>query len=208
MASKPYLCKKIITMNNITPCPVLECVVDVIEDVISGIKVEYASESTVILKDGNAAIKIEQVSDSNKNTITIHIKDPKDIILSEDLLPDLQNIHQSAKGSLKTELQNTTIIINGLDIETQLVYQSAKDAFDQISNSYEFIKTLEKEVTKIKSTLKFGSNVFDLTVSYAQAQVLITPEFSSSFNAAVKKTIEDDALKVQNVLNIMFKENK
>ncbi|MBB2148657.1 hypothetical protein [Pedobacter gandavensis] len=194
-------------MNNITPYPVLECVVSIIEDVISGIKVDYTSESKATLIDGNAGILLEQQSDSNGN-LTINIKDPKDIILSEDLLPDLQELHKSAKGALKTELEKTTIIINGLDVETQLVYQSAKDAFDQISNSYEFVKTLEKEVSKIKSTLKFGSNVFDLTVSNEQGQILISPEFASSFNAAIQKTVEDDALKVQNVLNIMFKENK
>ncbi|WP_316839796.1 hypothetical protein [Pedobacter gandavensis] len=192
-------------MNNITPHPVLEHVVNIIKNVISDIKIDYTSESTANLKDGNAFIILEQVFDSSKNSATILIKDPKDIIFSEDLLPDLKHLHDGTTGAFKTELQNATVIINDLDVATQIIFESAKDAFDQISNSYELVKTIEKEISKVKSTFKFGSNVFNLTIADGEDLICITPEFAPSYNAAIQKTIEDDALKVQNSLNSIFK---
>ncbi|WP_222537829.1 hypothetical protein [Pedobacter polysacchareus] len=191
-------------MSNITPNPVLEHVVNVIKNVISDIKIEYTSTNVANLKDGNAPISLEQHLDES-GKLAIFIKDPKDIIFSEDLLPELNSLDEGVKGALKSELQAATIIINDLNVATQIIFQSAKDAFDQISNSYEFAKNIEKDITKVKSTFKFGSNVFDLTILNEPELISITPEFAASFNPAIKKTIEDDAQKVQNALNAMFK---
>ncbi|WGQ11395.1 hypothetical protein QG516_06980 [Pedobacter gandavensis] len=191
-------------MSNITPNPVLEHVVNVIKNVISDIKIEYTSTNVANLKDGNAPISLEQHFDES-GKLAIFIKDPKDIIFSEDLLPELNSLDEGVKGALKSELQAATIIINDLNVATQIIFQSAKDAFDQISNSYEFAKNIEKDITKVKSTFKFGSNVFDLTILNEPELISITPEFAASFNPAIKKTIEDDAQKVQNALNAMFK---
>ncbi|ALL05433.1 hypothetical protein AQ505_07980 [Pedobacter sp. PACM 27299] len=191
-------------MSNITPNPVLEHVVNVIKNVISDIKIEYTSTNVANLKDGNAPIYLEQHLDES-GKLAIFIKDPKDIIFSEDLLPELNSLDEGVKGALKSELQAATIIINDLNVATQIIFQSAKDAFDQISNSYEFAKNMEKDITKVKSTFKFGSNVFDLTILNEPELISITPEFAASFNPAIKKTVEDDARKVQNALNAMFK---
>lgn len=193
-------------MNNITPYPILEHVVNVIKNTISDIKVEYVTVSTVQLKDGNDAIHLEQKIDSSSNFATILIKDPKEIIFSEDLLPTLQNLHEGAKGDLKVALQTTTVIINNLDVETQLVFQSVKDAFDQISNSYELLKIIEKETTKVKTTFKFGTHKFDLTVINEKDQILIEPEFASSFDPTIKKTIETDSSRVQKAVQAILKE--
>lgn len=191
-------------MSNITPNPVLEHVVNVIKNVISDIKIEYTSTNVANLKDGNAPIYLEQHLDES-GKLAIFIKDPKDIIFSEDLLPELNSLDEGVKGALKSELQAATIIINDLNVATQIIFQSAKDAFDQISNSYEFAKNIEKDITKVKSTFKFGSNVFDLTILNEPELISITPEFADSFSPAIKKTVEDDAQKVQNALNAMFK---
>lgn len=191
-------------MSNITPNPVLEHVVNVIKNVISDIKIEYTSTNVANLKDGNAPIYLEQHLDES-GKLAIFIKDPKDIIFSEDLLPELNSLDEGVKGALKAELKAASIIINDLNVATQIIFQSAKDAFDQISNSYEFAKNIEKDITKVKSTFKFGSNVFDLTILNEPELISITPEFADSFNPAIKKTVEDDAQKVQNALNAMFK---
>ena len=191
-------------MSNITPNPVLEHVVNVIKNVISDIKIEYTSTNVANLKDGNAPIYLEQHLDES-GKLAIFIKDPKDIIFSEDLLPELNSLDEGVKGALKSELQAATIIINDLNVATQIIFQSAKDAFDQISNSYEFAKNIEKDITKVKSTFKFGSNVFDLTILNEPELISITPESAASFSPAIKKTVEDDAQKVQNALNAMFK---
>ncbi|MBC8986989.1 hypothetical protein H9X96_14535 [Pedobacter sp. N36a] len=191
-------------MSNITPNPVLEHVVNVIKNVISDIKIEYTSTNVANLKDGNAPILLEQHLDES-GKLAIFIKDPKDIIFSEDLLPELNSLDEGVKGALKAELKAATIIINDLNVATQIIFQSAKDAFDQISNSYEFAKNIEKDITKVKSTFKFGSNVFDLTILNEPELISITPEFAASFNPAIKKTVEDDAQKVQNAVNAMFK---
>lgn len=192
-------------MNNITPHPVLEHVVNIIKNVISDIKIDYTSESTVNLKDGNAFIILEQQVNSDNNSAIILIQDPKDIIFSEDLLPDLKHLHDGTKGELKTALQNATIIINDLNVATQIIFQSAKDAFDQISNSYELIRIIEKAPTRVKSRFKFGSNLFELTILDEEDKISISAEFEPSFNEAIKKTIEEDTLKVQDSLNNIFK---
>lgn len=189
-----YICKKMIIMNNITPLPVLEHVVNVIKDTISDIKVEYVTISTAHLKDGNDSIHLEQLADSTGKFASIRIQDPKEIIISEDLLPTLKSLHE-----------DTTIIINDLYVDTQLIFQAVKDAFDQISNSYELIKTIQKETTKVKSTFKFGTHKFDLTVVNETAHVSIESEFASSFDPTIKKTIEADAAKVQKAVNAIFK---
>lgn len=200
-----YICKKMIIMNKITPLPVLEHVVNVIKNTISDIKVEYVTISTARLKDGNDSIHLEQLADSTGNFASILIQDPKEIIISEDLLPTLKSLHEGVDGNLKVELQNATIIVNDLDVDTQLIFQAVKDAFDQISNSYELIKTIQKETTKVKSTFKFGTHKFDLTVVNETAQVSMESEFASSFDPTIKKTIEADAAKVQKAVNAMFK---
>lgn len=195
-------------MNNITPYPVLEYVVNVIKNAISDIKVEYTTAGAVNLKDGNDTIHLEQKFDSTGNFATILINDPRDIIISEDLLSVLENLHEGANGSLKTGLQNTTVIINDLDVETQIIFQGVKDAFDQISNSYEWVKTIEKENTKVKSTFKFGTHKFDLTLMNESDQIFVQAEFIASFDPAVRKTIEGDSFKVQNAIYAIFKEDK
>jgi hypothetical protein len=186
--------QKIKPMNNIKPDAVLESVVNLIKNTISDAKIEYVSSSTATLKDGNDIIYLEQKSDNSGNSATIFIKDKQEIIFSEDLLDPLKDLDQTA-----------TIIVNDLDVETYLIFQAVKDEFDQLSNSYEFVKATEKEVQKAKSTFKFGKHVFDLTVSNEQDQIVVAPEFSSSFDNTIKKTIEADALKVQNAMCAEFK---
>lgn len=195
-------------MNNITPYPVLEYIVNVIKNTISDIKIEYTASGAVNLKDGNDAIQLEQVSDQNGSSITVVIKDPKDILFSEDLLPALKDLHEDAKGELKSVLQTVTVVINGLNVETRLIFQTVKDCFDQLSNSYEFLKAIEKEGNKIKSTFKFGSHSFNLTVANRADEITVEPDFSPSFDAGIKKTVEHDTAKVQKAVYTMFKEGK
>ncbi|MCX2454209.1 hypothetical protein OQX61_23260 [Pedobacter sp. PLR] len=192
-------------MSDFKPHPVLEYTVNLIEKTISGAKIQYTSTSIATLKDGNDTIYFEQKSDSTGNAATIFIKDPKEIIYSEDLMTPLNNLHENVKGELKVALQSTTIIINALDVATNLIFQAVKDEFDQLSNSYEFVKTIEKEITKVKSKFKFGKHLFDLTVTNEPTQVLVTPEFPAPFDTVVKKTIEEDVLKVQTAMCIAFK---
>lgn len=193
-------------MNNITPYPVLEYVVNVIKKAISDIKVEYITEGAVTLKDGNDTIQLEQRFDSTGNLATILIQDPRDIIISEDLLPVLEHLHKGAPEKLKAGLQTATVIINGLDVGTQIIFQGVKDAFDQISNSYEWIKTIEKENNKVKSTFKFGTHKFDLTINNESDQIFVQAEFAASFDPTIRKTIEEDSSKVQKAIYAMFKE--
>ncbi|RBQ11373.1 hypothetical protein [Pedobacter miscanthi] len=178
---------------NSTQSKALELVVGIIKDTISDIKIENTSANTVTLKDGNATIQLTQREGENADLETVVIVDPKDIIYSEDLLPELN------------DLTSVTVIINGLDIETHLVFQAVRDCFDQISNSYEFLKIFEKDVNTIKSGFKFGSNAFVLTVVNEKDQILISTEFAASFDAAIRKTVEADALKVQTAVHKMIK---
>ncbi len=180
---------------NSTQSKALELVVGIIKDTISDIKIEKTSASTVTLKDGNATIQLTQQAGESADKETVVILDPKDIIYSEDLLPELN------------DLTSVTVIINGLDIETHLVFQAVRDCFDQISNSYEFLKIFEKDVIRIKSGFKFGSNAFVLNVLNEKDEIFVSAEFAASFDAAVRKTVETDVIKVQKAINKMVKED-
>lgn len=185
-------------MSDFKPYPVLEDTVNLIKNTISDAKVDYTSESAATLKDGNDTIHLEHIFDSTENSATIVITDNKEIIYSEDLLSPLMDLPKKAK-------QPTTIIVNDLDVETYLIFQAVKDEFDQVSNSYELIRTTLKNVTKVKSRFKFGKHLFELMVVNEPTQVLVTPEFSSPIDAGIQKTIEGDVLKVQNAMSAAFK---
>ncbi len=184
-------------MNDTKPYPVLDYVVNLIKNTISDAKVEYTSIGTVTLKDGNDTIYLEQKFDSSESLATIFITDPKEIIYSEDLLVPLKNLAKGTDGPLKSALQDATIIVNDLDLETYLIFLSVKNEFDQLSNSYEFLQTVEKETTKVKSLFKFGKHPFGLNVVNEADQILLTTKFASTIDPGIKKTIEEDALKVQ-----------
>lgn len=190
---------------NDNPYPVLKYVVDLIKNAISDAKIEYTSISTATLKDGNDSLHLEQKFDPTGNLATIFINDPREIIYSEDLLSPLNVLHEGAKGELKTTLQSATIIVNDINVETHLILQTVKDGFDQLSNSYEFVKTYEKESTKVKSTFKFGKHIFALTVINESEQILLTAKFIADIDPAVRKTVEADIIKVQNAVNAIYK---
>lgn len=202
-----YLCRKLNYMSEINQYPVLDYLVNVLKNAIADSKVEKQSQSVSVVKDGNDIIHVEQLFDESGNNAKIVITDKKLIVISEDLLEPLQTIHTSVKGneSLKKELEAATIIINGLDIETELVFQAARDCFDELSDSYEFSKNVEKEVSKLKAPLKFGANPFELVIVNDAASIQVTPNFIKSLDAGVTKAIEADVAKVQNALNKHFK---
>lgn len=191
-------------MNDFKPYPVLKYVVELIKNTISDIKIEYTSISAATLKDGNDTLHLEQKFDPSENFATLYINDPREIIYSEDLLSPLNEL----QNGVKTPLQNVTIIVNDVDIETHLVFQTVKDAFDQLSNSYEFAKTVEKETTRIKSVFKFGKHVFALTVINETDQIFVTLKFTADIDPAVRKNIEIDTLKVQNAASAIYKKDK
>ncbi|TKC00008.1 hypothetical protein [Pedobacter cryotolerans] len=181
----------------------LSYVVKTITKAIADSQVEQGLINEYVIKDGNDTIFLKQ--DPNNNAILI--TDKRNILFSEDLLETLQDIHLSVKGNeeLKSALQNSTIIINGLDIETDFVFQAVKDFLDQLSNSYEFVQTVETEVTKIGVGFKFGKHIFRLNITNEPAMITLEPRFVKSFDAGIQKTITEDINKVQIAVNKMFK---
>jgi len=195
-------------MNN-TTYPVLEYIVNLLKNSIADAKVEKKSNTVSVVKDGNDIIRLEQLFDNNGNSTGIAITDKKDIIYSEDLLETLDSIHENAKGDaeLKAALKNAIIIINDLDVETQLIFQSVKDCFDQLSNSYEFVRITKKGVNKLQAQFKFGKHSFDLSLVNEATEIFVSAEFAAAVDAPVKKTIEADISKVQNAVNKIFKDD-
>ncbi len=191
-------------MSGIEKYPVLDHIVKTLKAALADSKVESLSPSEYVIKDGNDEIHLKQ--EVNKDDTTILITDKRRIIYSEDLLETLQQMHQDVKGNqeLKTALQAATIIINELNIETELIFQAIKDFFDQLSNSYEFIQTVENKVTKIGAGFKFGKHIFRININNEPQQITIEPRFTASFDAAIQKTISSDIVKVQQAVNKMF----
>ncbi|MFD0941651.1 hypothetical protein [Pedobacter boryungensis] len=187
--------------------PALDYIVKTLTKAIADSKVEQKSATAYTIKDGNDEIVLEQTSSVNDNPNAILITDKRNIIFSEDLLETLQNLHDNVRGDekLKTSLKETLIIINGLDIETDFVFQAVKDFLDQVSNSYEFVQTVETNVTKIGAGFKFGKHIFRLNITNEPTAIILEPRFVASFDAGIQKTITDDIAKVQLAINKMFK---
>ncbi len=197
-------------MREIEKFPVLEHIVNTLKSAIADAKVESQLPNEYKLKDGNDEILLKQESNENGDAVTILITDNRRIIFSEDLLETLQDIHKGVKGNeeLKAALQTAKIIINDLDIETEMVFQAIKDFLDQLSNSYEFIKAIDNEITKIGAGFKFGKHIFRINITNDKNQISIEPRFNASFDANVQKTITEDIEKVEKAVNKMFKEKQ
>lgn len=189
--------------------PVLDHIVNTLKNAIADAKVENPSLNEYIIKDGNDEILLKQMP--NEVVTTVFITDNRRIIYSEDLLETLQQIHmhKDVKGNqeLKNALEKTTIIINDLNIETELIFQAIKDFLDQLSNSYEFIQTVENNITKIGAGFKFGKHIFRVNITNEPEKISIEPRFSASFDSSIQQTITIDINKVQVAVNKMFKED-
>jgi len=195
-------------MNEREEYPALAYIVKTLTKAIADSKVEQKSANEYTVKDGNDIIDLKQVANAANNGDDIVITDKRNIIFSEDLLETLQDIHTTVKGNdtLKSALENATIIINGLNIETDFVFQAIKDFFDQVSNSYEFVQTVETNVTKIGAGFKFGKHIFRVNITNDLEQISIEPRFTASFDSGIQKTITEDVAKVQQAVNKMFKD--
>lgn len=184
-------------------CKALAYVVKTLTKAIADSKVEQKSVNEYTVRDGNDEIHLKQDTASDN----IIILDKRNIIFSEDLLETFQDIHETVKGDadLKDLLKRTTIIINGIDIETDFVFQAVKDFLDQVSNSYELVQTVETDVTKIGAGFKFGKHIFRLNIDNQSDKVLLEPRFVKTFDAGIQKTITEDISKVELAVNKMFK---
>ncbi len=187
--------------------PVLDHIVETLKNAIADAKVENQLPNEYKIKDGNDEIHLKQELSDNGSAVTVLITDKRRIIFSEDLLETLQDIHEGVKGNeaLKAALKSAKIIINDLDIETEMVFQAIKDFLDQVSNSYEFIKAIDNEINKIGAGFKFGKHIFRINITNDPAQITIEPRFNAAIDTGVQKTVTDDVLKVQKAVNKMFK---
>lgn len=197
-------------MSETKQYPVLKHIVNVIKNAIADSKVEEQSQSVSIIKDGNDSIHIKQLFDSTEDIATIFITDKKEILFSEDLLETLQDIADSAKGdaALKKLLQATTIIVNDLTIETDFIFQAVKESFNELSDSYEFIKTTEKNIEELAAQFKFGDNRFDIKLKNESDIIRIEAQVNDAVTPKVKKIIEADVIKIEQGLTKMFKGEK
>ncbi|RAJ36928.1 hypothetical protein [Pedobacter cryoconitis] len=197
-------------MSEIKQYPVLKHIVNVIKKAIADSKVEEQSESVSIIKDGNDSIHIKQLFDNTEDIATIFITDKKEILFSEDLLETLQDIADSAKGdaALKKALQATTIIVNDLTIETDFIFQAVKESFNELSDSYEFLKTTEKNIEELAAQFKFGDNRFDIKLKNEPDIIRIEAQVNDAVTPKVKKIIEADIVKIEQGLTKMFKGEK
>ncbi|KEQ31532.1 hypothetical protein N180_11025 [Pedobacter antarcticus 4BY] len=194
-------------MSEIKQYPVLKHIVNVIKNAIADSKVDEQSESVSIIKDGNDSIHVKQLFDDTDKIASIFITDKKEILYSEDLLETLEDIAQTAKSdaNLKKALEATKIIVNDLSLQTEFILQEVKAAFDELSDSYEFGKTTEKNIEEFSASYKFGDNKFDITVVNNADAIKLEAKIDSAVKPAVKKTIEADVDKIGKALNNSFK---
>ncbi|RZK25481.1 MAG: hypothetical protein EOO43_05410 [Flavobacterium sp.] len=194
-------------MSEIKQSPVLEFIIEKIKGEIADAKVEKQSEKKSVLKDGNDSILLEETAGLDDHKVSVLITDKKEILYSEDLLEILQDIHLEARPdtSIYESLKSTNIIVNGLSIETKFIFQAVKEFFDTLSNSYQFLKTVEKSTNQLTMEFQFGDTKFHLLVSNGE-HITVNAKYDESVNAKIKTTIADDVIKVQQALNKMFKD--
>lgn len=204
---KIYLCMKFNMMSEITQSPVLAYVVEVLKNAIIDAKVEIVSayESAVI--DGSDAIRLKEELDTNGDTAAIWITDKKEILYSEDLLETVYNIHKGAgnDATLKRALLAANMIVNGLNVEAELMFHAVRDQFYSLGSSYEFVKFLERADQQFKFNMTFGDHKFVLKVLNEPAEINIEAEFDDSVAPVIRETILKDLNYVKEEINAEFK---
>ncbi|MCX2486579.1 hypothetical protein [Pedobacter sp. MR2016-24] len=195
-------------MSDIKQYPELEFISEKIKKAITDATLQKESAAVSIIKDGNDVIHIEQTFAASDNTAIISITDKKEILYSEDLLEEMQDVHLETKTDteLHAALKVSSIIINGLSVQTEFVFQAVKDCFDTLSSSYQFVKIIRKNVNALTIDFKFGDHKFQIVVTNNPDEVSITVEFGSGANPKVNETIAADVAKVQQALNKLFKD--
>lgn len=194
-------------MNEATNYPILTYLVNFIREAIADAPVTQESDTVYSIKDGNDEIRLVQVSESDAAETIIEITDLKSILTSEDLLETLQHIELEVRETdpLRKGLENTLITVNGLNIDTDFIFQGTKSFLDEVSNSYEFYKMVSAKVNHIESVFKFGDNLFGIVITNEKESVTIKATFPSSFDAGIKATVTADVAKVEAAVNKMFK---
>jgi hypothetical protein len=196
-------------MSDIKQSPVLKFISDKIKTAIADAVLEKISATESIIKDGNDTIQLEEVAGEAAKTTSILITDKKEILYSEDLLEEMQDVYLETESgtSLHEALKATSIVVNNLSIETKFVFQAVKDCFDTLSNSYEYMLTTEKNINNITLVFKFGETKFKAIIANEPTVITIGTAYGSTITPKVKETIEADVVKVQKALNKLFKEN-
>ncbi|WP_432709169.1 hypothetical protein [Pedobacter sp.] len=193
-------------MSEIKQYAELEYVVDVLQKAILGSKVKQLAPDEIAIIDGNAAIGLKQVE--SNGSVEIVIRDKKEILYSEELLETLYNIHKGIKHNeeLKASLSSANIIINGLNIEAELIFHAMRDHFYTMSDSYEFIKFIEKSNQLMKFNMSFGDDVIlELVVLNKPDAISIETILGKSVKPAVQAAIAADVESVRLEINSEFK---
>jgi len=205
---KPYLYTNFYIMSETKQYAVLEYIVDVLQKSIIGSKVKQITPDESAIIDGNASIFIKQRFEGNGNIAEILIRDAKEVLYSEELLEKVYKIHEGAAkhAGLKDAMSGANIIINGLNIEAELVYHAIIDHFYTLSDSYEFLKFIEKNIQQMKFSMNFGDDLtFEVSVSNEADSVSIEPLIGKSVAAKVQAAIQADVEKIRNEINNEFK---
>lgn len=197
-------------MSEIKQYAVLEYVVDVLQKAITGSKVKKISPDESAILDGNASINIHHRYESNGNIAAILISDDKEILYSEELLEKVYKLHEGADHhpELKAALSIANIIINGLNIEAELIFRATIDQLYGLSGSYEFANFIEKDIQRSIFKMKFGEHIFEVIIMNEPQSVFIEPNFTTPLAPAVKQTISADLSKVAAEINKQFKKDQ
>jgi hypothetical protein len=187
----------------------LEYIVDVLQKAIIGSKVKQITPDESAIIDGNASIRVKQQFESDGNKAGIFIRDEKEILYSEELLEEVYKIHEGVNDAgLKETLSAANIMINGLNIETELIFHAVRDQLYTLSGSYEFKKFIGRDIQKIKFNMSFGDELtFELTVSNNPDSVTIETLTGESVPPAVKTVINADLETIRLEINKQFKKN-
>jgi hypothetical protein len=194
-------------MSEIKQYAVLEYIVDVLQKAIVGSKVQQKAPDQSAIIDGNASIIIQQRLESNGSTAAILIKDQKEILYSEELL---EKVYKISKGTEHPGIKTATnIVINGLSIEAELIFHAIRDQFYSLSDSYEFLNFIERDIQQIKFNMNFGDDLpFELIVLNQPDSIAIEAVIGKTVAPAIQAAINADVKEIRHQINKQFKKDE
>ncbi|RQO74884.1 hypothetical protein DBR43_05755 [Pedobacter sp. KBW06] len=190
-------------MSEINQYAALEYLVGVLQKAIIGSKVKQITTDESAIIDGNASIRLKLLPENNGNPASIFIRDEKEILYSEELLEEVYKTHERTDHPA---LAPANIMINGLNIEAELIFHAVRDQFYTLSGSYEFKKFIERNNQQVRFSMTFGDELtFEFIISNESDLVTIEALIAESAPAALKAVINTDVETVSQEINKQFK---
>jgi hypothetical protein len=122
----------------------------------------------------------------------------------------LEKVYKISKGTEHPGIKTATnIVINGLSIEAELIFHAIRDQFYSLSDSYEFLNFIERDIQQIKFNMNFGDDLpFELIVLNQPDSIAIEAVIGKTVAPAIQAAINADVKEIRHQINKQFKKDE